>query len=190
MNSLLWALPGPVSVNLFFAILPPDGVRTVIAGLGGHLQRTHRLQGRLITSDCLHNTLASVHDEHGALQDSIARARSIAARIRYAPFPVRFDQTQSFRQRSGRHPFVLSGGEGLAPLMAFRQMLASQMRADGFEVSRSYTPHLTLLWADRCVGDYPVYPICWTAEDFVLVLSRVGQSQHTHLGRWPLQYSS
>jgi 2'-5' RNA ligase len=61
------------------------------------------------------------------------------------------------------------------------------MRAEGLAVPQSYTPHVTLLWADQCVGDYPIYPICWTVEDFVLVLSLRGQSRHIHLARWPLQ---
>ena len=60
------------------------------------------------------------------------------------------------------------------------------MRA-GFTVERSFTPHLTLLWADRCVEAYPIAPITWTVRDFVLVLSLPGQSRHIHVGHWQLQ---
>jgi 2'-5' RNA ligase len=187
VNPVLWGIPGPARAKLFFAILPPADVRAAIEGLGGHLQRAHRLQGRLISSERLHNTLAPIHDECRALEDIIACARVIGDRIRHPPFPVQYDCTQSFRQSSSRHPFVLCGGEGAKSLADFRHMLAAQMRTEGFAVPHSYTPHVTLLWADRCVGDHPVYPIGWTVEDFVLVLSWVGQSRHTHLQRWSLR---
>jgi 2'-5' RNA ligase len=184
---MLWTVPGPLHATLFFAILPPGDTCTAIEGLAAHLQSAHRLQGRPITGTRIHNTLAPVCDEHLALKDLIARALSIGASIRHSPFPVRFDWTQSFRQSSPGHPFVLRGGEGVKPLTSFRHMLAEQMRAEGLAVPQSYTPHVTLLWADQCVGDYPIYPSCWTVEDFVLVLSLRGQSRHIHLARWSLQ---
>jgi RNA 2',3'-cyclic 3'-phosphodiesterase len=184
---MLSTIPGPIRARLFFAVLPPDDACAAIEGLAAHLQSAHRLQGRPITGTRIHNTLAQVYDEHLALKGLIARARSIGARIRHRPFPVRFDWTQSFKQSSPRHPFVLRGGDGVKPLASFRHMLAAQMRAEGLMVPQSYTPHVTLLWADQCVSDYPIYPICWTVEDFVLVLSLQGQSRHVHLARWSLQ---
>jgi 2'-5' RNA ligase len=80
----------------------------------------------------------------------------------------------------------LRGEDGLKPLIGFQQQLREQMARAGFAVRRNYTPHITLLWADRCIDEYPIAPIGWTVRDFVLVMSHVGASQHIHLGRWRL----
>jgi 2'-5' RNA ligase len=185
MNPMLWTIPGDVRANLFFALLPPDSVRPAIERLGGTLQQAHRLRGSMIAKDRLHNTLAAVHDA-GSIMENIERAKRIGARIRYPSFPVRFDWTGSFRVGQARNPLVLRGEDGLKPLIEFRQEVCSQMARAGFAVTRNYTPHVTLLWADRCVEEYPIAPIGWTVKDFVLVLSVRGTSQHIHLGRWQL----
>ena len=58
------------------------------------------------------------------------------------------------------------------------------MQRAGFAVSSGFTPHMTLMWADRRVEDYPIAPITWQVRDFELVLSADGD--HIQLGRWPL----
>jgi 2'-5' RNA ligase len=183
MNPMLWT--GDVPVNLFFALTPPDAVRPAMERLGGTLQRAHRLRGRRITKDRLHNTLAAVHDV-GSLTENIERAKRIGARIRYPSFPVRFEWTGSFKVGQARYPLVLRGEDGLKPLIAFQQEVCSQMSRAGFAVARNYTPHVTLLWADRCVEEYPIAPIGWTVQDFILVLSLIGQSRHIRVARWQL----
>jgi 2'-5' RNA ligase len=183
MNPMLWT--GDAPVNLFFALLPPDAVRPAMERLGGTLQQAHRLRGRRITKDRLHNTLAAVHDA-GSIRENIERAKNVGARIRYPSFPVRFEWTGSFKVGQARYPLVLRGEDGLKPLIEFRQEICSQMVRAGFAVARNYTPHVTLLWADRCVEEYPIAPIGWTARDFVLVLSVSGTSRHIHLGCWQL----
>jgi len=185
MNPMLWTIPGGAPVNLFFALTPPDAVLPTMERLGGTLQQAHRLRGRRIAKDRLHNTLAAVHDA-GSITENIERAKRIGARIRYPCFPVRFEWTGSFKVGQARYPLVLRGEDGLKPLIAFRQEVCSQMVRAGFAVTRNYTPHVTLLWADRCVDEYPIAPIGWTVRDFVLVMSVVGSSHHSHLARWGL----
>lgn len=105
--------------------------------------------------------------------------------MRRAPMPARFDVAGSFRNRA-RHPFVLRG-EGMIELADFRDRLRRAMQGAGFAVASGFMPHITLLWADRCVEqDYPVAPIAWRIADFVLILSLVGESTHIRLGHWPL----
>jgi RNA 2',3'-cyclic 3'-phosphodiesterase len=186
MNPMLWTLQGTVPIHLFFALLPPEEIRPAIETLGGRLQQAHRLRGRRIANGRLHNTLTAVHDPRCRLEDTVARAKWVGARIKYPPFPVRFEMTGSFNLHRERNPFVLRGEEGLKPLIGFQQEVCAQMARAGFAVARNYTPHITLLWADRCVDEYPIAPIGWTVRDFVLVMSLAGQSRHIPVARWQL----
>lgn len=170
-------------MRLFFANKPKAELRLALAEFGGQLCRAHRLEGSLVDAGRLHVTLAAAWAEHLSLQEAIWRAQTLAMTFRSAPLSARFDFTGSFRG-TDRHPFVLRGSEGLADLEAFRDRLRGAMRRSGFAVSTSYTPHMTLMWADRCVEDYPIAPIVWQVSDFELVLSAGGD--HIQLGRWPL----
>jgi 2'-5' RNA ligase len=173
-------------VHLFFAVLPPDTSAPAIAALGANLQRAHRLPGKRIDEDRLHATMAAVHDPLCPLASAIARAKWVGANIRHSPFPVCFEWSESFRHSGLHHPLVLRGDEGVRALSGFQRELCGQMRHAGFAVMRSFTPHVTLLWAPRCLEAYPIAPIHWTVRDFALVLSVVGESRHIRLGRWQL----
>jgi 2'-5' RNA ligase len=172
-----------MSIRLFFASKPALDLRLAIAELGGQLCRAHGLEGLLIDAGRLHVTLAAAWAEHLSLPEAIWRAQTLAMEVRAAPLPARFDFTGSFRG-TDRHPFVLRTSEGFADLAVFRDRLRAAMRRSGFAVSSSYTPHMTLMWADRCVENYPIAPIAWQVSDFELVLSADGD--HIQLGRWGL----
>jgi len=174
-------------IHLFFALLPPRDTGDVLERLGRHLQQAHRLRGQRIGQDRLHITLAPVFAPHRSLADTVARAKSVAAEIQYRRFPICLEWSESFRLRGSRHPFVLRGEQGVQPVADLRREMRTQMIRAGFTVETSFTPHVTLLWADRAVEANPIAPIPWTVRDFVLVLSVVGQSRHIHIGRWPLQ---
>jgi 2'-5' RNA ligase len=185
MNSLLWSVPARVPVKLFFAIRPDGDAGAEIERLGSRLKSAHRLRGRAIARERLHNTLAAVHDT-GTISENIARAKAIGDRLGHRRFSVRFDWTGSFRGGDHRHPFVLRGEEGLEPLSEFRDTLCARMQRAGFDVARSFAPHVTLLWADRCVEDYPIAPVSWTVREFVLTASLQGYSRHIDVARWAL----
>jgi 2'-5' RNA ligase len=116
-----------------------------------------------------------VEKAHGAIDD-----------VRFAPFEVAFDRTMSFRDRPGSRPFVLAGDDGLRQLKWFRRSLAAAMIKRGLtHFGRTeFTPHVTLLFADRAVEENPAWPIGWTVRDLVLIHSMKG---HRHLARWPLR---
>jgi len=176
-----------IPIHLFFAVLPPETTCPTIGTLGSNLQRAHGLHGTRIAMERLHMTVAPIYPMRGSLADTVARARSVAAGIQYGRFPICFEWSESFPLRRNRHPLVLRGDQGLQPMTGLRQEIRAQMMRAGFTVERSFTPHLTLLWADRCVEAYPIAPITWTVRDFVLVLSLPGQSRHIHVGHWQLQ---
>ena len=185
MNPLLWSIPARVPVKLFFAIRPERGAAAAIETLGQRLKTAHRLRGQTIARERLHNTLAEVH-QPGTISENIARATAIGARLGHRRFSVRFDWTGSFKGGDHGHPFVLRGEEGLEPLMELRARLHDAMSREGFAVTRSFTPHVTLLWADRRVEDYPIAPITWNVREFVLTASLHGLSRHIDVARWQL----
>jgi len=185
MNSLLWSLPARMPVKLFFAIRPDGEAGAEIERLGSRLKSAHRLRGRAIARERLHNTLAAVHDA-GTISENIARAKAVGDRLGHSSFTVRFDWTASFKGGGHGHPFVLRGDDGLRPLQEFRENLRTQMLCAGFGVEPGFTPHVTLLWADRCVAEYPIAPITWTVREFVLTASLQGQSRHIDVAHWSL----
>lgn len=168
--------------SLFFAHKPDLETRLAIAEMGRKLIAAHGLHGHVMDAGRLHLTLAAAWAEHLSLQEAIWRAQSMAMDIRAAACSARFDIVGSF-PHAERCPFGLRG-DGLRGLADFRAQLRRVMQRAGFAVSSGFSPHMTLIWADRRVADHPIAPICWPVEDFELILSADGD--HIRLGRWPL----
>ena len=179
---------GCVAANLFFAVLPDHSTAFLAETLALGLTRVHGLKGRPMDADRLHLTLCGVRLEHGALLETVEKARAAAARVDAGPVEVSLDMARSFSHRDGSNPFVLACGNPSDGLLALRRQLGLALRMDGMgEACTGFTPHMTLSWADRMVEDSPILPVRWMARDFALVLSLVGQSRHITLGRWPLR---
>jgi 2'-5' RNA ligase len=171
--------------SLFFATKPASDMRFAIATLGQRLIRAHGLQGHVMDPGRLHLTLAAAWADHMSLQEAIWQAQMAAAEVQGTACSACFDVVGSFRNPD-RYPFVLHG-EGMNELASFRARLREAMRRAGFAVASGFTPHMTLMWADRRIEDHPVAPISWPIEDFELILSSGGN--HIRLGRWPLTWS-
>lgn len=175
-----------VPIKLFLATLPPPELRTQIDQLGDVIIPARRFRGRRVARQRLHSTLAPLRAQPFALGETVARIKAAATRLRARAFPVRFEWTQSFQHRSGHHPFVLSGGDGLAPLRAFQRQLAETLCGRGIDVEFGAIPHVTLIWAERCVEQAPIAPLEWMVRDFTLIASLQGQSRHIPLASWSL----
>ncbi len=174
--------------RLFFAIFPDADSAQRIARLAQQLRGEHDLKGRPLALDRFHVTLHHLGDYMGVPPDVVAMAGAAAAAVLMPPFEVVFDRAASFSSTPRNRPFVLRGGDGLAALMAFQQALGMAMKKTGLGhwAKPGYTPHVTLLYDDRCVAERAVETISWTAREFVLVHSQLGQSRHVPLLRWPL----
>ncbi|HMJ44641.1 MAG TPA: 2'-5' RNA ligase family protein, partial [Pseudolabrys sp.] len=109
-----------------------------------------------------------------------------AAEVRAPPFEVLFDRSVTFRGKPGNQPFVLTGDDGLDRLKSFRRTIGVAMSSKGLRylAKKEFTPHITLLYAERNVEEHRIEPIGWTVNEFVLIHSMRG---HVHLARWPLQ---
>lgn len=174
-----------VAINLFFALLPEAEIVSPNSRPGETVCNAQRFRGKSVWPDRLHLTLLPVGNPHWDLEKVVRHASIAAARVRARPFEIALDITESFSVRD-RSPFVLGSGDGLNKFTALQKHLAYELACEGFEGARGSAPHLTLMWADCGVDEYPIAPIRWTVRDFVLVRSYVGQSRHEYAGRWPL----
>ena len=171
------------SGRLFLAAVPDADTARRIYRLAVALKRAHGFDGKIIEPERLHVSLFFL----GELPELAVRiAREAAAEIRTSPFDVLFDRSVTFRGKPGNQPFVLTGNDGLDRLKSFRRTLGLAMASNGlrFLAKKDFTPHVTLMYAERDVEEHPIEPIGWTVNEFVLIHSMHG---HVHLGRWPLQ---
>jgi RNA 2',3'-cyclic 3'-phosphodiesterase len=169
--------------RLFLAVIPDAATAARIHKLAGVLKRAHQFKGKLIEPARLHVSLFFL----GGLPEQDIRAACVAAaEVRTEPFEVSFDRTASFRGKRGSRPFVLLGDKGLQRLTSFRQMLGGAMLRTGLRrvANTNFTPHVTLLYDARGVEEYPIEPISWTVNEFVLIRSLRG---HDCQARWPLE---
>jgi 2'-5' RNA ligase len=181
------AAPRPTD-RLFFAIYPDASTAAQIAQLAQQLRTEHGLQGKPLKPERLHVTLHHLGDYAGLPQDLVEVARAAAASVAAAPFDITFDRVASFTSAPRNRPFVLRGDHGLAALLAFQQSLGEALKKTvlGRWAKPGFTPHVTLLYDDRSVPEQAVTPVSWTAHEFVLVHSLIGQTLHVPLARWPL----
>ena len=175
--------------RLFWAILPDPGAAARADQVKDDQHRKHGLRGSLILKKHFHITLLHIADYVGVPQHIVALACEAAAGVVMPPFDVAFDCVMSFSGRPDNLPLVLRGGEGLAALMTFQQVLVRVMRKAGLRhtAGSRFTPHMTLMYGDRRVAEEPVKTVGWTVREFVLVHSLLGLREHVLLGRWPLR---
>jgi RNA 2',3'-cyclic 3'-phosphodiesterase len=175
--------------RLFFAIFPDADAAARIAQLALQLRGEHGRHGTPLKQERFHVTLHHLGDYAGLQQCIVAMASQAAAAVALPPFDLAFDRAASFCCTPRNRPFVLRGGDGVAAVTALQRALGMEMTKAGLGrwAKPAYTPHFTLLYDDRCVAEQAAPTIGWTAHEFVLVLSLIGQARHVPLARWPLR---
>jgi 2'-5' RNA ligase len=177
--------PAPATDRLFFAIFPDPATAAAIARRADQLRAAHGLSGRPLAADRFHITLHHLGDHAGVRRDIVAMATEAARAVATSPFAVSFDRAASFHN-GGNNPFVLQGGEGLEALKAFQRDLGLAMARAGLGrwVSKTFTPHVTLLYDRPLIAEQPIAPVTWTVDGFTLVHSLLGRTEHVPLARW------
>ncbi|NDZ16264.1 2'-5' RNA ligase [Variovorax sp. WS11] len=188
--SLEGTAPAPrYTDRLFFALLPDAPAIVRIERLIADLRRDHGLKGKALGASRFHVTVHLVGNFRGFPQEVADAACAAAQALTVIPsFKLGFDRVGSFARRPRNMPLVLLGAEGLMAAKAFQQALGKAMARAGESHGDAahYTPHLTLLYDDTHVAPRAIEPIGWTANEFVLVRSLIGQSRHEVLARWLL----
>lgn len=176
--------------RLFFALLPDSETATAIAVLTQQLRAELGLKAAPLRREHLHVTLFFLGDFIGLPRGIVANAERAAATLAWSAFDVLFDRVLSFSGKQHRRPLVLCGqeNEDVRGLIEFQHELAITMNRAGIASAahQNFVPHLTLLYDDQHVTRQTVASVRWTASEFVLVRSVLGQSRHETLGRWPL----
>jgi 2'-5' RNA ligase len=174
--------------RLFFAIFPDADAAARIARLAWKLRGELRLQGKPLPLRRFHVSLLGFGTHTCQPRETVARAREAAAAVAGAPFDVEFDRIASFPRRLGEPLLVLLGSGGVAALTSFEETLEAAITGAGFYPATRlrFTPHVTLLYAERRVGEQAVEPIGWPVREFVLIDSLQGLGRHVPLGRWSL----
>lgn len=174
--------------RLFFALFPDGMTADRLSTLAGELRERHGLRGAPLAPERFHITLTHLGDYEGLPRDLVAKAREAGRRVAAAPFVPRFDRAGSFAGRARNNPFVLFSSETETPVTAFQRSLGEAMKATGLgHKAGPYSPHVTLLYDDAAIGEHAIDPVSWTAGEFVLVHSLLGQTKHVILDRWSLQ---
>lgn len=179
----------PLTDRLFFAIFPDSDTAARIVQFAWRLRDDHKLKGRLLAAERLHITLHHLGDHAGLPSDIVTAAREVGEAVAAQPFDLTFDRIGSFRGKPGNRPLVLRGSDGVTALVAFQRKLGLAMAKGtlGRWAEWQFTPHMTLLYDERAVDEQSVEPIGWTAREFVLVHSLLGETRHVPLARWPLR---
>lgn len=176
-------------LNLFFALFPPMPAATRIACCAEDLRQQHGLRGQPLKTQRFHVTLLKLGTfaQHipQALLDS---AMAAAASIQQPGFEIGFKQAMSFPTSNA---YALCGGRQKGAELLTARLRSALRQRFPVQAFRGDRPHMTLLY-DRTnsVAPHAVEPLTWWADEFVLVLSHVGETQHDWLGRWPLAATS
>lgn len=189
-DTLQMGLPGfdpPTPTDrLMFLLYPDASTAERIAVEARRLKETLGLRGQPLLTDRFHITLHHLGDYVGLPNDVVFKGKTAGGALKAAPFDVTFDKAVSFANRPGNNPFTLQGGEGVQALIDFQKALGLEMAKAGAKPDKSFVPHITLLYDGQVIPARDIAPIRWTVDRFVLVQSKLGQTQHIVLQAWDL----
>ena len=171
--------------RLFFALCPPDGVEQQAASIADDYRKAFSLSGapRLTT---LHVTIIWVGDYLELPEDVVFAALQAGATVESAPIAITFDRIMKFTQARA---LVLCGEGGRKPLTRLHVQLGVGIHNAGLRhnIGRDYKPHMTLLYDRKAVPTTTLEePVSWTASEFLLIHSLLGETKHLIVDRWPL----
>jgi RNA 2',3'-cyclic 3'-phosphodiesterase len=173
---------------VFFAIYPDVMMADRLLMLAQQLRERCGLKGRPLRKELFHTTLFALPPSGKLTRERVAAAREAGDALAVRPFEVEFDSAMSFARALSKHPFVLSGDEGLGRWKEFQGLLGlASLKAGAVQSLPPYQPHLTLLYDEQVVPRQRVEPIRWTVREFFLVRSIHGENRHEVLGQWALR---
>ncbi|MGN2250864.1 2'-5' RNA ligase family protein [Frateuria sp. GZRe14] len=182
--------PGDGAQALYFALVPDDVVKAKIVAAQKAFALRFGLRA-VIQRDLLHLTLCAPSPRSRIREPLPVALAKAADRLAFSAVDVRLTTAARFGGALGRSSWVLRA-EGEA-LLEMRRALAKAMGLEGMQVvnPRSFAPHVTVAYSNALPKEeVPMEPICWNAQDFVLIHSHFGGSRHDVLGRWALAHQA
>lgn len=181
-------MPSVPTDGLFFAIFPEQAAAAQAVALAQRLKAAHGLRMEPHSQDRMHITLEYLGRFADLPTRLVKEASDVAAAMCCSRFDVELDHVMSFSGRAGHCPLVLLGREGTVPLKTFQLGLNMALKRAGVVRRRTppFNPHLTLLYG-KSVETAEISPIRWTALEFRLVRSFLGQGRYEVLGRWQMR---
>ena len=176
--------------NLFFAFQPDWAAANQALAIAAGARLRNGLLSEGLGRSNLHVSLQGVGRFYDAVPSQVvAKAKTAASMLREAPVALRFELAGSYPRPQSTSPFVLHSKVQQLGVVAFHRALGEAMKGQGLKrgVSRTLTPHMTLLYDDLALRAAEIEPVAWTAREFVLIHSLVGLGRHEVLGRWPLR---
>lgn len=166
------------SYNYFLAFSPPSEPRDRLANLRNCLQPVTPVR-----DEHLHMTLlgiAHLAERHPAVGKFVTRA--LVGR-RYHACPIKLEYLVARPEIA-----VLKPRGRQAALQGLRASLKLAMLAAGAPArwSKSFQPHVTLGRKLHFDERRLLSPVCWHADEMVLIESWHGATHHEIVGRWPL----
>lgn len=180
--------PVAPSDRLFFALMPNEAAAAQAQALALDCSQAQGVKLRANARERFHITLFHVGDYTGLPAQVLDRARQAAEQVLASPFEIRLDGLSSFKGGPRRVPLVLMSNTP-RDLMDFHERLQAQLHKAGLVEpgpKRAFRPHLTLLYGQHAVPSRQIEPLSWTAREFVLIRSLIGQGRYIVLNRWPL----
>lgn len=187
--SLFGSAPPVPTDRLFLGIFPDPATASRIDALGAEVCARHGIGTPRHQPERLHITLFHIGDWAGLSPYTVDAVATAVGTVNAAPFEICLNEVASFSGRRERSPLVLKADRGNDALHRFRARLGEALTRAGFGrcVSRTFEPHVTLAYAARQVPAEAVDEIRWTATEFVLIHSLLGQTRHIRLGSWALR---
>ena len=175
--------------SVFFAVVAQLADSLVLHAHGRRIGQHLGIGGRALEPERLHVSLRAVGGYAEVRPDAdIQRWCRAGAAVRCAPFDVVFDQVASFGGEGNPLVFKSSNEADRAGFTSLHLMLGMMLADLGEQIRpRSFTPHMTLSYRGKRIGETAIEPVRWRAGELVLIDSHVGAHRHEVLARWPLQ---
>src|SRR6201999_1397513 len=168
--------------RIFFAATPDAATAARIYALAEKFKAEHGFTGNLILPEHLHVTLFHLGDWAALPEEIVNIASGAASQVNIPAFEVAFTRAESFRNRTGVYPFVLTGGKSASAWKPLHTALAMALKDAGLggATRGDFQPHVTLTYDEVRVKPAAIDPIVWTVRDFALVHRQLGKTTHNH----------
>lgn len=174
--------------KVYFALQPDAEAAEAMVRLAADLRQRHGLKGRPTPAARLRLSLNFVGTFRGPPTRAVMeKAKALADKVQAPAFALSFNQVEGWNGDK----LVLLGDEGVIGAEVLDAAIHKALVIGSMAPRRQppMTPHITLLWDKAQIPMTFVEPIAWTAREFVLLDSVVGEGRHEVLGRWALNGS-